>query len=90
MMEKQQKDVMPSWVAVVRSPEEGRRRKQCAEELGKMRKVLGDGYECERSGMILKGCAEIMKYSVDAGWQKKGWDIAALNWDEVMEKLRRT
>lgn len=51
--------------------------------MDKMRKVLGHGCEYERSGMILK-------YSVDAGWQKKkGWDLAALHWDEVMEKLRR-
>lgn len=83
-------NMLPSWVAVERSPEEGRRRRACGDEIEKMKKVLGDSYEYERNGLVLKGCAEIMKYKVDGGWQKnEGWDIAGLYRDEVMERVKR-
>lgn len=44
-----------------RGGEEGRRRKQCAEELEKLKRILGDGSAYERSGVVLEGCKEVMK-----------------------------
>lgn len=46
-------------------------RRHCVDAMDKVKQVLGDGYEYERSGLVLKGGAEIIKYSVGNGWRKK-------------------
>lgn len=68
----------------------GGRRRACGGEIERMKKVLGDGYEHERNGLVLTGCPEIMKCNIDGGWQnKKGWGMAGLSRGDVMDRVKK-
>lgn len=58
VMEGQAAGTTPSRSVAERSPGEGRRRKQIGENMDKTNNILGDGFEYERSRLILKGPLE--------------------------------
>lgn len=80
-MEGQNAGTKPSWSAVERNPDESKR--------SKAKKVMGDTYEYERSGLIIKGPLEIMNYEVEQGWQKKeGCESMGMDWRDTMGKIK--
>lgn len=77
----------PSWSSLERSPEEGKRRKQVGESMNKAKHILGDAFEYERSGLILKAPLERMRFDIEKSWKKKGWESVGMDWRETVENI---
>lgn len=78
-IEKQPAGVRPSWSAVARSSEQGKRRRITGKAMEQEKEVMGDGYDYELSGVFYTGALEIIKsdYATGAWITKPGFRAPA-------------